>query len=88
MPYDFTVQVYVKSHSENINDLPGVYYAWVENILSKESDDLINPNDETRDENQNNVWNVNMALANTGNLEYMREMGKLLYDKKRLDKRI
>lgn len=68
--------------------MPGVYYAWVENILSKESDDLINPNLGTRDENQNNVWNVNMALTNTGNLEYMREMGKLLYDKKRLDKRI
>ena len=68
--------------------MPGVYYAWVENILSKESDDLINPNLGTRDKNQNNVWNVNMALTNTGNLEYMREMGKLLYDKKRLDKRI
>jgi len=29
-----------------------------------------------------------MAQANTGNLEYMREMGKMLYEKKKLDKRL
>ena len=29
-----------------------------------------------------------MALTSTGNLEYMKHMGALLYDKKRLDKRL
>ena len=33
LPQDFTVQIYVNSHKENYKDMPGVYYAWVENIL-------------------------------------------------------
>ena len=87
-PQDFTVKIYQESHTENTKELPGVYYAWVENILQKHSTELVNPNTEDKDENQNNVWNVNMAFTNMDNLEYMKDMGALLYDKKRLDKRL
>ena len=72
LPQDFTVQIYVNSHKENYKDMPGVYYAWVENILQKEGDKMINPNTGMGDENENFVWNVNMASTDTGNLEYMR----------------
>ena len=88
LPQDYTVQIYVNSHSENFKDMPGVYYAWVENILEKEGNEMLNANTGKVDENQNYVWNINMASTETGNLEYMRDMGKLLIDKKRLDKRL
>ena len=88
LPQDYTVQIYQESHTESLKELPGVYYAWVENILQKESKELLDTNTGEVDENQNNVWNVNMALTSTGNLEYMKAMGNLLYDKKRLDKRL
>ena len=80
--------MYVNSHTESFEDLPGVYYAWVENINQKEGVELMNTNTGLKDENYDNAWTINMAQANTGNLEYMREMGKMLYEKKKLDKRL
>lgn len=75
-------------HTESLEDLPAVYYAWVENINSQESTELTNPNTGEIDENQNNVWNINLGLTNLGYLDYMKRMGKLLVDKKKLDKQL
>ena len=35
-PLDYTVVVTQEPHVESLEDLPGVYYAWVENINSQE----------------------------------------------------
>ena len=35
-PIDYTVVVTQEPHVESLEDLPGVYYAWVENINSQE----------------------------------------------------
>ena len=48
---------------------------------------MINPENGEIDENQNNIWNINLGLTNLGYLEYMKIMGKLLVNKKKLDKR-
>ena len=40
------------------------------------------------DPNQNSVWNVQLGLTNLGYLDYMKAMGKLLVQKKKLDKKL
>lgn len=41
---DFTCVVTQEPHVEDIEDLPGIYYAWAENICSAEDQgDMINP---------------------------------------------
>lgn len=62
-------------HTESLEDLPAVYYAWVENICSNEQLELKNSNSLQVDEYQNNVWNVNLGLTNLGYLGYMKKMG-------------
>ena len=34
------------------------------------------------------MWNVNLGLTNLGYLEYMKKMGQLLVNKKKMDKRL
>lgn len=43
---DYAVVVTQEPHTESLEDLPAVYYAWAENICSKESQDepLTDPN--------------------------------------------
>ena len=87
-PKDYTVVVTQEPHVESLEDLPGVYYAWVENINSQESLELVNADNGEIDQNQNNIWNINLGLTNLGYLGYMKIMGKLLLEKKKLDKKL
>ena len=75
-------------HIESLDDLPGVFYAWAENINSREADELVDPKTQEIDGNQNEVWNVNLGLTNLGYLEYMKKMGRLLVQKKKLSKKL
>lgn len=77
-----------RPHVEKLEDLPGVYYAWAENICSQEVKESVWPDTNDIDENQNNVWNVNLGLTNLGYLGYMKKMGTLLVNKKKLDKKL
>jgi len=38
---DFSIMISQEAHMETLEDLPGVYYAWIENINTKEPDELI-----------------------------------------------
>lgn len=50
---------------------------------------MLDPNMEDQvDENQNNVWNVDLGLTNLGYLSYMKKMGVLLVLKKKLDRKL
>ena len=60
------------SHLEKTEDLPGIYYAWCENINANEAESLQNPDYEEIDENQNNVWSVSLGLTNLGYFQYMK----------------
>ena len=66
-PMDFSVVIYQDEHKESLQDLPGVYYAWIEHINSVEPLDEDNPDDD----HQNNVWNIDLGLTNFGHLKYM-----------------
>ena len=72
---------------ESLEDLPAIYYAWVENVCSQELEELTNPDTGDIDENQNSVWAVYLGLTNLGYLEYMKMMGKNLINKKKLLKK-
>lgn len=48
---DFTVVVSQRPHVEKLEDLPGVYYAWAENICSQEVDEAVMPETNEIDEN-------------------------------------
>ena len=92
-PMDFTVVVTQDPHSDPIDDLEGIYWAWAENINQREMIELtygkIDKIDGSKtseiDENQNNVFNVSKALSNVGYLSYWKEIGKLLLKKKKND---
>ena len=87
-PQDFCVVIEQDPHSESLEDLPAVYVAWAENILKNEPTELNDPTTDDIDENQNNVWNVNLGLTNLGYLGYMKSMGVLLVTKKKLSKKL
>ena len=74
-------------HVESLEDLPAIYYAWVENVCSQETEELTNPDTGEIDEHQNNVWAVYLGLTNLGYLNYMKQMGKNLINKKKLLKK-
>ena len=74
-------------HVESLEDLPSVYYAWVENVCAQEPEELTNPDTGEIDENQNNVWAVYLGLTNLGYLNYMKQMGKNMILKKKLIKK-
>ena len=86
-PADFTVAITNPPHIESLEDLPAVYYAWVENVCAQEPKELTIPDTKEIDENQNNVWAVYLGLTNLGYLEYMKQMGKNLINKKKLIKK-
>ena len=49
---DFSVQVEVDAHLEDVEDLPGVFYDWAENINAKEPDQKCeDPNTKEIDKN-------------------------------------
>ena len=50
-PKDYTVVITQDPHTESLDDLPGVYYAWVENVCSQEAVELLNPDTGEVDEN-------------------------------------
>ncbi len=86
---DFTCVVGQEPHVEDIEDLPGIYYAWAENICSASDQiDMTNPVTGEIDENQNLVWNVQLGMTNLGYLNYMKKMGTLLVQKKKFDKKL
>ena len=72
-PMDFSVVIYQDDHKETLQDLPGVYFAWIEHINSMESEVKVIPDTvpEVVDEHQNNVWNIDLGLTNFGHLKYM-----------------
>ena len=64
-----------------------IIWAWAENILNKErKQDYANHDRNTIDENQNDVFNVNLGLRDFSYLQLMEEMGNLLIKKKVLAK--
>ena len=83
---DFAVVVSQEPHTETLEDLQAVYYAWAENICSKEQEAFKDPNTGDIDYMQNQVWNVDLGLTNLGYLNYMKTMGVLLVQKKKLEK--
>ena len=79
LPQDFAVVLTQNPHSEKMEDLPPVFYAWAENVNAREEvDDLIDPTTGVVDENQNNVWNVDFGLTNLEYFKYFEAIGKLL----------
>lgn len=68
---DFSIVIYQDEHKESLQDLPGVYYAWIEHINSMESEVRMNKDTGEFDEHQNNVWNIDLGLTNFGHLKYM-----------------
>ena len=88
LPQDFAVVLTQTPHLESVDDLPGVFYAWAENICANEKNDLIDPTTGLIDENQNNVWNVDLGLTNLAYFDYMERIGKLFQKKKKLVKKI
>jgi len=51
---DYSVVLTQVPHTESLEDLPAVYYAWAENICSKETDTILrDPSTDLIDENQN-----------------------------------
>lgn len=48
---DYTVMITQRSHLEKTEDLPGIYYAWCENINAHEAEQYQCPNYEEVDEN-------------------------------------
>ena len=77
-PMDFSIAIYQDPHKESLQDLPGVYYAWIEHINSLEPEVLEDPITGETDEHQNNVWNIDLGLTNFGHLKFMKNIGKLL----------
>ena len=69
---DFSVMVTVEPYTETLDDLTAVYYAWAENICSREALNFIDPNTGEPDDNQNQVWNVQLGLTNLGYLAFMK----------------
>lgn len=80
----FTVVILQKPYSDPLEALPGIYWAWAENILEMEPIEFRDPMTNMVDENQNTVLSVNLGLANYGYLHIMQQMGKLLVSKKKL----
>ena len=82
---DFSVMVAQEPYTETLDDLTAVYYAWAENICSREALNLVDPTTGEADDNQNQVWNVQLGLTNLGYLAFMRRMSALLVQKKKLE---
>lgn len=54
-------------YKDNLLALPGIYYAWAENILEKSSlQRLDDPETQKEDLYQNMVLNVNLGLSSYG----------------------
>ena len=53
-------------------------------MCAQEPEELKNADTDEIDENQNNVWAVYLGLTNLGYLEYMKQMGRNLKNKKTL----
>ena len=56
-------------------------WAYVENILNKESVDLLDPETGRRDKNQNEVMNVYFGLSAYRKLDLLKEIGVILKQK-------
>ena len=81
---DFGVMLTQKPYADSIDALKGIYWGWAENVLEKEEVDYTDPRNNCLDVNQNNIANVNLGLSNYGYITYMKQMGQLLLQKKRL----
>ena len=77
---DFTVILEVPPHLEDCEDLTAIYWAWAKRVLRKDrhSYEYMNVDGLVRDNNQNEIFNVNIGRDNLGHLAYMQKMGKLL----------
>lgn len=67
--------------------LPGIYWAWAENVLAEEPYEYKDPGTNEVDINQNSVVNVHLGFSNYGYLTYYQKMGDLLKQKKLLQMR-
>lgn len=72
---DFTVVVKQLPYKDHLLQLPGIYWAWAENILEKELEQCTDPDTNQPDIFQNLVLNVNIGLSNYGYLKQMQQMG-------------
>ena len=85
---DFTVQIIQEPHKDHINDIKGIYWAWVEEILQKEEQVFTDPATLKVDELQNNVFNINYGESMKEMLPFYKKMGKQLIAKKRFEKKV
>lgn len=70
-------------YKDNLLALPGIYYAWAENILEKSSlQRLDDPETQKEDLYQNMVLNVNLGLSSYGYLGIFAQMNIILQQKK------
>lgn len=63
-------------------------WAYVENILIKENIDLLEPETGRRDKNQNDVMNIYFGLSAYRKLDILREIGVILKQKRKYQKRM
>ena len=85
---DFSVVMEQEPHKDHINDFKGVMWAWAEEILDNEPDQsYMDPVTDMLDNNQNKLFNINMGLSNLEYLGVEEKMGRLLVQKKKLDKK-
>lgn len=62
--------------------MPGIYYAWAENILEKSPHKFDDPASGKLDVYQDMVLNVNLGLSSYGYFNIMNKMGDILIKKK------
>ena len=68
--------------------MKGIYWSWAENLLECEPNrEYYDPHTGNVDLNQDTVFNVNIGMTNLEYLGLQDKMGKLLANKKKLDKK-
>ena len=77
---DFTVVTLIDPHSDHINDVKPILWAWSEHILENEPDFKKYGGD---DDQADKVFNVNLGLTNLAYLNLEGKMGELLQRKQR-----
>lgn len=79
---DFSVVVYQTPYKDNLQLLPGIYYAWAENILEKSALQKDDPLTGQNDNFQDFVLNVNLGLSSYGYLKIFLQIEQILQMKR------
>lgn len=75
---DFSVVVHQTPYKDNLQTLPGIYYAWAENILEKSTIQKEDPLTSQHDNFQDFVLNVNLGLSSYGYLKIFLQIEQIL----------